>query len=1127
MKSIINYTLFLILVIIVYSFKVPLSRKTPVSNHDTLVTAFLNPPGEAKPKVIWHWINGNISKEGITADLESMQRVGIGGVQLFSDVRVGTIVKGMVEFNTPEWWEMIRHTGAECERLGIELIVHNCAGWSQSGGPWITPEQSMQELTWSKTHVTGPVKFSGRLMQPSTKENYYKDISVYAYPLPTDEDSNHDKSGNSLLKKAKITCSNQAADCKLLFDDKNSTFANFNEATTEHPQYIQVEFEKPYAFRNVSLYIKSWKVPEGFLQVSDDGKIFRSIKKLQMDKHMVVGMSIPEVNARFYRFLFTGSNRPFEKVFSIAEIHLGIEWRVDQWNGKAGFGSPLIRETILGSIPDEAGIKRNQCINLTQKMSENGSLEWEVPSGNWLILRVGHTSNGAKNGPATKNGVGLECDKMNPSAVSTHFNAHMGKMAKEMGGKTGKTFKHIYFDSMEGHGANWTSDFIQEFIKRCGYDPSPCLPAITGQIVESEEFTNRFLWDFRRTIGDLIAENSYGTFKKLSNKLGLGVIAEAPGPGINTPYMVDAFQVKGMVSFPQGEFLVNRHAKEWALDCKETSSSAHITGKKWAFAEAFTARGDDSKWMNDPYDLKAIGDLHFCSGINQFVLHQFAHEPRKDKMPGMTLGPWGCQFNKNNTWWEQGAAWMKYLARCQYLLSQGISVGDIVYYVGEDVPSSLLWREVPAGYDYDGCGWDALSKMTVKNGRIFLPSGVSYQLLQLSEHRLLTPKVVRKLKELVEAGAVIIGPKPLKSPSLQGYPACDAEVKKLADELWGESNDSLITEHSFGKGKVYWGKTLATVLPEINLPPDFEFSSSLADAKLNYIHRRMDDTDIYFVSNQKDRAENVVCSFRIENKEPELWYPDNGKMVNSIIYNRKNNRTDIPLHLDPVGSVFVVFRHTGAKDPVVSVYPEATVSSNDKGNLEIVASQQGNYQLKRASGAIQNVSVASLPETVTISGKWDLAFPLLNKKMINTSFDSLTSWTSNQDPEIKYFSGTATYSKEIDIPAEMIGEGKLLYLDLGKVKNLAQVEINGTDIGVLWKPPFLADLTGKAKAGKNSIKIKITNLWPNRLIGDEQLPENERQTSTSYKHYFKDSPLLESGLIGPVQLVPLICLEIK
>ena len=1093
---------------------------------NTLTKDFLNPPSEAMPKVYWHWIKGNISKAGITADLESMHRVGIGGVQLFPAIGMGD-VEGPVLFDTPEWWEMIRHTGAECERLGIELAVHNCAGWTQAGGPWVKPEQSMQEVTWSKTYVTGPVKFSERLKQPPTKKEYYRDISLLAYPLPDDVDPNLDKHENELLGKVKITTSNPNADNNALIDNNRLSGVGFNEATPEHPQYILLGFEKPYTCRNASLLINSWNVPEGVLQASDDGKVFRNIKKLQLSKSMVIGIAFPEEKARFFRFLFTGCNRPFEKAFSIAEINLGKEWRVDQWKGKAGFGAPIIGETIKGSIPDEVAIKRNQLINLTPKLSETGVLDWDVPPGNWVILRVGHTSNGAVNGPAAKNGSGLECDKMNASAVSAHFNAHMGKMAKELGAKTGKIFKYIYCDSMEQSSPNWTADFIPEFSKRCGYDPSPWLPALTGQIVESEELTNRFLWDFRRTIGDLIAKNYYGTFQKLANELGMGLIAEAPGPGVNTPLMVDAFQVKGMLSFPQGEFIEKRHAKEWAMDCKETSSSAHITGKKWAFAEAFTATSADSKWKNDPYELKAIGDLHFCAGINQLVLHEYAHEPRLDRVPGMTLGGWGCQFNRNNTWWEMGAAWMKYLARCQYMLSQGTSFVDIAYYVGEDVPNSLLWRDIPAGFDYDGCGWDALSVMFVKDGRIKLPSGVSYKVLQIADRRLLTPKVVRKLKELVGSGAVVIGPKPLKSPSLQGYPECDEEVRRLADEVWGDCNGSSITQHSYGKGKVYWGKSLAEVLQEINLQPDFEFSSSLADAKINYIHRHTEDAEIYFVSNQKDREEKVVCSFRVDNKEPELWYPDTGTRVNSIIHNRENNRTQIPLHFDPVGSVFVVFRHTAAKDPVVSVSPEATVCANDKGNLGIVATKPGNYQLKRDSGATLNVTIPALPETVTVSGAWNLEFPLLNKKIINTTFDELVSWAENQDTEIKYFSGTATYSRELDIPAEMIGEGRLLYLDLGKVKNLAQVEMNGTDLGVLWKPPFVANLTGQVRAGKNIIKIKVTNLWPNRLIGDEQLPENERQTSTSFKHYSKNSPLLESGLIGPVKLVPMIRAVIK
>jgi hypothetical protein len=1063
---------------------------------DALESGFRNPPPQAKPHTWWHWVNGNISREGITADLEAMKRAGLGGAQIFN-VDVG-IPAGPVPFMSPQWREMFRYAVQEADRLGLEICIHNCAGWSSSGGPWITPEHAMQRLVWTRTTVRGPAHFSEILAQPSTRAGYYRDIAVLAFRTPEGEAS------------------------------------------------------KPLL-----------------------------------------------------------SNLPVKAGFD----------RADR----------LLPDT--SPTPPGAAVPRDEIVNLTDRMDAEGRLTWDAPDGEWTVLRIGYTPTGAQNAPAPPEGRGLECDKLSREGLDAHWAGIMDKIISDLGPLTGQVFNNALIDSYEVGCQNWTPKLREEFQKRRGYDPLPFLPVIAGQVVDSVEVSERFLWDFRRTLCDLWADNYYGYFAELCHKHGMKASAEPYGNGV-----FDNIQSGGTVDIPMGEFWVGGGAEGTA---KLAASIAHTYGRRLAGAESFTADDRRGRWLVDPYSIKALGDAIFCSGVNRYIFHRYAHQPWMNLEPGMTMGPWGTHFERTVTWWNQGAAWLRYVARCQYLLQAGRFVADACFFEGESGPNDLPGRgTLPQGYDYDGCDTVVLMRrMAVENGRIVLPDGMSYRLLVLPDSPFMTPPVLRKVRELVQAGATVVGPKPSKSPSLVDYPRCDEEVRRIADEVWGNCDGKTITEHAFGKGRVFWGPSLAEIVTKIGVKPDFEYKGVSRYARLVYIHRTANGAEVYFVSNQKYQPEEVECVFRAGGRVPELWHPDTGVIETAPVYREQGGRTSVTLRLDPAGSVFVVFRRRNTRpDHLISVarsgaavpksarprleirkafYEPAdgrpgadvtakvaalvadgqysipatnevfgdptplivkqlrveyvldgkpmqkTVGENE--TLDLAESREsvtapafelkaaggavalmpflpGTYQARTARGRTVKVAVREAARTLAVNGGWALRFPSGRGAPEHVQLDKLISWTEHDDPGVRYFSGTAEYTKTFDVPANMTGAGRALYLDLGRVKNLAEVTLNGKKLGVLWKAPFRLDVTGLVRPGRNTLAVRVTNLWPNRLIGDVQLPpdvewagdhiarwpqwliegkprpKTGHYTFTTWRFFNKDSPLLESGLLGPVTL---------
>ncbi|WP_068262116.1 glycosyl hydrolase [Rubripirellula obstinata] len=1134
---------------------------------DPLKQGFRTPPDSAKALTWWHWMNGNVSKEGITEDLESMKRVGVHGAQLFN-VNLGH-PPGSTAYLNPEWLDLFKFAAEEADRLGLELAFHNGPGWSSSGGPWVTPDLAMQELVFSEVTHQGGKPFKARLPQPKTQLDYYQDIAILAFPTPK---------------------------------------------VSEHIHSLD--------YKTLSGKVRNRLMPES------------------------------------------------------------------------------------KTIPADAVIRAETLIDLTDRVSDEGLLNWNAPAGQWTILRLGYTPTGARNRPGVVGGQGLECDKMSRKAVDAFWKDGIDPIIQKLGPLIGTAVTKCHIDSYEVGTANWTKDFETEFKRLRGYDCSDFLPALAGYYVESGDVSERFLWDFRRTIGDLMAENYYGRFRELSHQHGM-VFSLEPYWG---PF--DNMQVGEAADVVMAEFWSGVLA--FFDSPKFVASIAKLNGSSIAESEAFTSTGG---WDQSPATLKAIGDRAWAQGINRFVYHTYVHQPW-DAKPGLTLGPFGISFNRHNTWWEQGKAYMDYVARSQFLLQQGQTVADVLVFVGESSPNDTFL--VPGieelGFNYDLIGHNKLAALTVEDGKIYTPFGDAYSILMLPETTWMRPETLGLIRQLAKAGATITGPKPTRSPSLQGYPACDDQLAEMADALWDTGiirNDPVLD-----------------MLQQGTLSPDFRVVRG-SDENLDVTHRRAGETEIYFLANSQKNSRVEECRFRVAGKQPEFWDAMTGEISNAAVWHdHGDGTTTVRVQLESEASVFVIFQKPAAasdsivevamnlnrtaptplpdlkivkaqygtflpaglidvkeivesrikngmlslnatrselcqSDPAPGYHKELRVEyqigdqrafkyakererleidANGKGELTILKAVFGKFELgvegvpsvypvhdvtdrieslidagkyqiavddglvegasvvghrntlrlvyssgvetfkqtvaagkflkltqptpeptllrsnrivtwktpcpgtltcKMASGQTVTAEVKSVPAPIELTGSWNVEFPPNLGAPKSEVINKLASWTTSPIDGIRYFSGTANYQKQFHVPENWVQSDYSIELDLGRVHVMAKVIVNGKNLGVFWKAPFRINLDKHAKAGVNDLEVRVTNLWPNRLIGDEQLPDDvkrrgpnvkqwpdwlsrgsqrptNRITFQGYKHWSKDSELKPSGLLGPVLVRPYV-----
>jgi hypothetical protein len=1097
---------------------------TAQSNPDALKAGFENPPEGARPRVWWHWMNGNISKEGIKLDLEWMHRVGLGGFQNF-DAALSTpqVVDHRLAYMTPEWKDAFKYATVLADQLGMEEAIAGSPGWSESGGPWVPASQGMKKYVWSETFVEGGKPFTGRLAHPPSQTGpfqnigignafggappqFYADAAVVAFRRAAS-----DVSIESLHPR--ITSSGGSPDAAMLADGDLEKTTKLPIPAAGESAWIQYEFAAPTAIRSVTYVTKDPDeiasvitgigAPEKNLEASDDGQNFRLAAKLSGGSAAEHTISFPAVTARFFRVTFKRTPPPqlpgwvvgfdIESMrkqmghppadYEIAELALHTGARVNRFEEKAAFTPEpdLYGYATLPVAADDA-ISKSGIVDLSARMHSDGTLDWTPPAGDWVVLRFGYSLLGITNHPATAEATGLEVDKLNSKFVKAYFDNYLDSYKETVGaelmGKKG--IRYVINDSWEAGSQNWTDNMIDQFKKLRGYDPTPWMPVLAGRVVESAEASDRFLWDFRKTISDLIANEHYAQLEATLHERGMGHYGESHEGG--RAFVADGMEVKKFNEVPMSAMWtqtpgVNNEQFGYNADDRESASVAHIYGQNLAAAESMTAAS--APWAWSPSTLKPTADQELLNGINRIVIHESAHQPLVNKAPGLTLGPYGQWFNRNETWAEQAGPWIDYLARSSYLLQQGHFYADLVYFYGEDSNLTAIFADkapdLPAGYSFDYINADALiHELSADGGRIRTPGGMSYRLLGLDPYsRHMSLPVLRAIHKLVEDGAIVAGPKPDDDPSLADD---QAEFRKLNDELFGDGAGV----RKVGKGAVYAGQNLGDVFKALREAPDFDYTKPESDARLLFVHRKLADGDLYFVDNRSGRSEAVDATFRVTGKAPELWRAETGR-TEPASFRIANGRTTVPLKLEPWGALFVVFR-------------KATTET------------------ARALPAITETEVA------TVNGPWKVNFQPDRGAPPSITLDKLSSWTENQDAGVKYFSGTGAYTKTIDAKADWFTKGAHLWIDLGDVRNLAEVTVNGKPLGIVWHAPYRVDASSAMRPGANEVSIKVTNAWVNRLIGDQQQDATVKYTFTTEKPYKATSPLLPSGLLGPVRI---------
>ena len=1094
---------------------------------DALMKGFEDPPSSAQPRVWWHWMNGNISKEGIKLDLEWMHRSGIAGFQNF-DAALATpqVVDNRLVYMTPEWKNAFKYATTLADSLGMEEAIAGSPGWSETGGPWVPPSEGMKKYVWSETSVEGGKRFSGKLAHPpantgafqnigirdamgpgsTAPPQFYADSAVIAYRR-----SKVDVPVASL--NPKITVSSGTPDLNLLSDGDLETAMKLPIPNAGEDAWVQWEFPAPQ--RIGSLTIVSGTVseivgiltgignPQKSVQVSDDGKAFREVATIPEEGAPQHTVSLPPTDAKFFRVVFKRGAAPQippwavgidpasfgipippkPTDYEISELELHVGARVNRFEEKAAFTTePDLYKFATPPVDAKFAVSKADVIDLTNKMQPDGTLTWTPPIGDWVIVRFGYSLLGITNHPATKEATGLEVDKLNHAYVKKYMDGYLDSYKETVGadwmGKRG--IRYVITDSWEAGSQNWTDDMIAQFKKRRGYDPLPWMPVLTGQVVESASASDQFLWDFRKTIADLISDEHYGQVQASLKERGIGHYGESHENG--RAFVADGMEVKKLDDIPMAAMWtqspgVNKEQFAFNADDRESASVAHIYGQNLVAAESMTAAA--APWAWSPSTLKPTADQEFLNGINRFVIHESAHQPLVGKAPGLTLGPFGQWFNRNETWAEQARPWIDYLARTSYLLQQGHFGADVLYFYGEDSNLTAQFRDsapnIPAGYGFDYINADGLiHEFKVSNGKITTGSGMNYSVLALDPYsKHMSLPVLRAIHKLVEDGATLAGSRPEDDPSLGDD---HAEFARLNTDLFGDGSGI----QKLGKGIVYAGQNLDDVFHAINLKPDFDYNKPEAGTRLLFVHRKLADGDLYFVDNRSDNAANVDASFRVAGERPQLWYAETGKSEPTS-YTVADGHTTVPLKLEPWGTVFVVFR-------------------------------------EKSKAASYKVPAVHETELATLDGHWDLNFQPGRGAPATTSLDSLISWPDSQDAGIKYFSGTGTYTRTIDVSPDWTKKDTQLWLDLGDVKNLARVMLNGKPLGVVWHAPYRVNITSAVKPGKNELSVEVTNAWVNRLIGDEQPDVKIKYTFADVKPYKANSPLLPSGLLGPVKL---------
>jgi hypothetical protein len=1049
-------------------------------NFNGIEKDFVTPPYSVKTAAYYYWMNDHISKEGVVKDLHAMKEAGINRVFIATNIRNRTSWSrdltgqsfGNVKVFSEEWYEILHTALKTATELDIEIGLFNCPGWSQSGGPWVKPEQAMRYLASSELYAKGPSKISQSLAKPDA---FFQDVKVIAFPVTEGYGQDlQDALGVKLV----------ASQLELIPSAKQDSakyVLSGNEPT------LDIILPKQTTVRKLSFYSAGYLDGTAELFVKVDA-VFKSVKKFEVFQTKNVenlakgfkpdarfDLALGEIQGKEFRIVFHPRGKKQSK---ISKISLDQTPVLDNYIEKS-----LARVASWGARKDQTKDLKfpepKEVLDISKYMSVDGVLNWNVPVGNWLIMRMGMQYIDIKNGPASFEAEGLEVDKMSKEHIAEHFDAFIGDIMKRVPPEDRKTFKTTVIDSYERGGQNFTDGFLEEFKQRYGYDATPFLPVYDGHIIGSTDLSERFLWDLRRLVADDISDKYVGGLRDISHKYGLTTWLENYG---HSGFAGESLQYGGQSDEVAGEYWWSPGKTDGKFESRIAASAAHIYGKNKVWAESFTSGSwtENYAFSAYPADLKRVGDWAFIEGINSTLLHVYIQQPYEDKYPGVDAW-FGTEFNRKNTWFSQMDLFTTYHKRCNYMLQQGLNKADVAYFTGEDVPqmSGVVSPALPTGYDYDFINAEVILRdLSVKDGQLVLPHGTSYRILVLPKKQTMRPELLKKIEELVAQGAVILGSAPSKSPSLQGYPKSDLEVQQLAQKLWG---DSSAKQQPYGKGMVLNNINLSEALALLKVTPDF-----LADNKdVHYKHRTVGNKEIYFLANSSTKTIDFQATFRIKGLQPELWDPLTGEVRVLANYETAGEATVVPLRLAAAGSAFIVFRNPGQSTSKV-------INSNFQEPLVLK----------------------------TLNNKWEVQFENDSVKrgpLKPVVFDQLTDWSQNSDERIRYFSGTAVYSTTLNLEKENKGEN--LYLDLGELSAMAKVKINGVYVGGVWTAPYRVNVTGKLHKGKNKLEITVVSTWKNRLIGDYSLPEKDKIVHSENADLNAKSPLQKSGLLGPVKLI--------
>jgi hypothetical protein len=1078
---------------------------------------FQNPPNTARPRVWWHWLNGNITKEGIKKDIEWMSRSGLGGLQNFdAEMMTPQLVEKRLSYMDADWADAFKFAAQSAEEKKLEFGIAASAGWSETGGPWVAPKDGMKKLAWSETLVDGgkPLKLKlpavprtsgpfqdlfvlpdimGQRPDAAKLAQFGADIAVYAYPVAPPQGLPLIRFGDKTLDAGKLSTLDE------------SGIVEIPPPAAGQPLVITLDYARPQTIRSATLFFQgAGNIFEGpafrsTLEASTDGSNWRKVSDLALSLVPATAGFAP-VTAAHFRVLVEALPPTFNPGFMpvpgadtgpfaamaapknlrLSQLMLSNEARVNQFEAKAGFATVADYYALDGGVdPAEAGVAPSAIVDLSGKVAADGTLHWTPPQGRWKILRLGYSLTGIENHPATPEATGLEVDKYDGQAVRAYLETYLSKyenaVGKDLIGKRG--VQAMVTDSTEVGSSNWTPRMFEQFKRLRGYDARPWLPALTGLVIGSRARTDAFLYDYRRTLADLMASQHYGTVAAVAHERGIKVYGEALESA--RVALGDDMALRRHADVPMAAMWTYRaeHGPNPTAiaDMRGAASVSHVYGQNLVAAESLTSAM--SPWAFAPADLRPMIDMEFASGVNLPVIHTSVHQPLgDDKKPGLSLAIFGQYFNRNDTWAGMARPWVDYMARSAYLLQQGRYYADVAYFYGEEAPLVALYKkgqpaDAPRRYAYDFVNADALAQaLSVQDGRLVAQSGARYRVLFLGgSSQRMTLATLRRIAALAGQGATIVGQAPVASPGLLDHPG---EFAALVKRLW---QGGAVTK--VGKGQVVNGRDVEAVLQTLGQEPDVEFASS-ADAQLSFVHRRLDDGDLYFVANHGNAAVSTEALFNVRGKAPEFWHADSGSSAPAG-YRGEGGRTAVPLALAPHESVFVVFRQPAAADG-------ATIAA-----------------LAWSSAAV-------------LDRGWHLDFDGLGAPAPIASA-ALGSLADSADPQLKYFSGTTVYRNTLSLPGTL-KPGMPMKLDLGKVGDVAEVFVNGKPAGIAWKPPYEVEIGALVAAGANTVEVRVANLWVNRLVGDAQ-PGAKKLSFTAAPTYTAAAPLRPAGLIGPVTLL--------